>query len=93
MGYIVNLMVILDAIFSTTSGDISREDVLLVMERHITSGYKGIHRDIREFVRTFAAKFSHPRDLILERIIDLIQKFCVSPTGTSRIHDPRTCTS
>ena len=95
MGYIVNLMVILDAIFSTTSGDISREDVLLVMEGHITSGYKkGIHHDIREFVTTFADKFSVlPKDLILERIIDLIQKYCVPPTGTSRIPIPDLRTS
>ena len=95
MGYIVNLMVILDAIFSTTSGDISQEDVLLMMEGHITSGYKkGIHRDIREFVTTFADKFSVlPKDLILERIIDLIQKYCVPPTGTSRIPTPDLRTS
>lgn len=93
MGYIVNLMVILDAIFNTISGDVSPENVLLVMEGHINSGYKkGIHRDIRKFVTTFADEFSVlPKDLILERIIDLIQKFCVPPTGTSRIPDPRIC--
>ena len=88
MSHIVNIMVILDAIFSTTSGDISREDVLRVMERHINSGYKGIHHDIREFVREFATRFSVlPKDSILEKIIDLIQNFCVPPTGTSRIPD------
>ena len=88
MGYIVNLMVILDAIFSTTSGDISREEVLRVMKRHMNSGYKGIHHDIREFVREFAKRFSElPKDSILEKIIDLIQKFCVPPIGTSRIPD------
>ena len=96
MGYIVNLMVILDAIFgfSTASGDISRKDILRVMEGHITSGYKNkIHRDIREFVTTFADKFSVlPKDLILERVIDLIQKFCVPPIETSRIPDLRTST-
>ncbi|KAN0135817.1 hypothetical protein V8E53_006269 [Lactarius tabidus] len=85
IGYIVNLMVILDAIFCTTSGDISREDVLLVMEQHVNSGHeKGIHRDIRGFVTVFADQFSVlPKDLILERIIDLIQKYCVPPAGTS----------
>jgi hypothetical protein len=78
-------MVILDAIFCTTSGDISREDVLLVMEQHVNSGRKkGIHRDIRGFVTVFADQFSVlPKDLILERIIDLTQKYCVSPAGTS----------
>ena len=90
MGYIVNLMAILDAIFSTTSGDISRKDILRVMEAHINSAdyKKGIHHDIRKFVTTFADKFCVlPKDSILEKIIDLIQKFCVSPTGAGRIPD------
>lgn len=79
MGYILNLMVILDAIFRTTSGDISisLENILLVIERHEGSDHNHrIHRDIRDFVTAFADKFSvSQRDLILERIIDLIQKF------------------
>ena len=85
MSHIVNIMVILDAIFSTTSGDISWEDVLLEMERHIDSGHKkGIHNDIREFVTTFTGKSSvPPKDLILEKTIDLIEKFCVPSTGTT----------
>ncbi|KAF8262935.1 hypothetical protein EI94DRAFT_1742200 [Lactarius quietus] len=85
MGYILNLMVILDAIFTTTPDDVSPETVLLVLQKHVNSGHKdGIHCDIREFVTAFADKFTVlQKDLILERIIDLIQKFCVPPTGTS----------
>ncbi len=85
MGYIVDLTVILDAIFSTTSVDISPENVLLAIDRHVSSGHRSrIHRDIRRFVtEAFAVRFSVPqKDLILERIIDLIQEFCVPPAGT-----------
>jgi hypothetical protein len=84
MGYIVDLTVILDAIFSTASGNASLEleDILLVIERHFSSGKKDkIHRHIREFVtQAFDMRFSVPQnDLILERIIDLISEYCVSP--------------
>jgi len=82
MGYIVDLTVILDAIFSTTSGDVSQENVRLIIDGHIGSGHKGkIHRDIRGFVtEAFAVGVSVPqKDLILERIIDLIQEFCAPP--------------
>ena len=87
MGYIVNLMVILDDIFRTTSGDIfiSQENILLVIERHEGSNHSlRIHRDIREFVTAFTDKFSVlQRDLILERIIDLIQKYFPPSTRVS----------
>ncbi|KAH8989937.1 hypothetical protein EDB86DRAFT_2941602 [Lactarius hatsudake] len=86
MGYVVGLTVILDAIFCTTSGDISPQNVLLAIDRHFTSSKKDkIHRDIREFVpEAFALRFSVPhKDLILDKIIDLIQEFCVPPTGNS----------
>lgn len=84
MGYIVDLTVILDAIFSTASSDVpvSLDDVLLVVERHVSSGKKDkIHRQIRGFVtQAFEMRFSVPQnDLILERIIDLISEFCVTP--------------
>ena len=80
MGYIVDLTVILDAIFCSTSGNISSENVRLVVNSHISSGKKNkIHHEIRRFVTVaFAARFSGlQKDLILEKIIDLIQKFCV----------------
>lgn len=84
MGYIVDLTVILDAIFSTTTTDISPENVRLVINRHVSSGDKGkIHREIRRFVtEAYAIRFSVPqRDLILEKIIDLIQGYCVPAVG------------
>ncbi|KAN0135844.1 hypothetical protein V8E53_006296 [Lactarius tabidus] len=81
MGYIIDLTVVLDVIFSApSSGDISREKVRLVFEWFVSSGHKEkIHRQIRGFVReTFAVRVSVPQtDLILERIIDLIQESCV----------------
>ncbi|KAH8985737.1 hypothetical protein EDB86DRAFT_3083324 [Lactarius hatsudake] len=80
MGYIVDLTVILDAIFNTTSDNVSPENVLFVIDRHISSGHRDrIHRHIRRFVtEAFAVRFSVPqKDLILEKIIDLIQEFCV----------------
>ena len=84
MGYIVDLTVILDAIFSTTAGHISPENVRLVINMHVSSGNKDkIHREIRRFVtEAYAIRFSVPqRDLILEKIIDLIQGYCVPAVG------------
>jgi len=80
MGYIVDLTVILDALFSTP-GNISPENVRLVVNRHVSSGKKNkIHRDIRRFVpEAFAVRVSvQQKDLILEEIIDLIQKILCS---------------
>ena len=83
MGYIVHLTIILDAIFSTVSGEISQENVQLVIDLHVRSGTKDkIHREIRRFVaEAFDIGFSaRKQDLILERIVDLIQGFCVPDT-------------
>ena len=85
MGYITHLTIILDTIFSTMSGDVSQENVQLVIDRHVRSGTKDkIHREIRGFVTEAFAIGSSARkqDLILERIIDLIQEFCVPNTVT-----------
>jgi hypothetical protein len=85
MGYIIHLTIILDAIFGTISGDISQEDVQLVIDGHVRSGKKDkIHHEIRGFVtQAFALGFSaRKQDLVLERIIDLIQEFCVPNTVT-----------
>ncbi|KAI9430299.1 hypothetical protein BJY52DRAFT_1351097 [Lactarius psammicola] len=86
MGYIVDLTVILDAIFSATSGDISPETVLSVIKGHVKSGIKkSIHRDIRGFVtETLTSRYSvSQKDLILEKIIDLIQAFCAPDARTN----------
>jgi hypothetical protein len=85
MAYIIHLTVILDAIFRTISGDISQENVQLVIDWHVRSGKKDkIHRKIRGFVRaTFDIGFSaRQQDLILDRTIDFIQEFCVPDTVT-----------
>jgi hypothetical protein len=83
MGYIVHLTVILDGIFRVAAGDMSSKDARQVLERHVRSGLRSaIHRDIRSFVtEAFAIRFSAPqKDLLLERIIDLIKQFCVPPS-------------
>ncbi|KAH8979091.1 hypothetical protein EDB92DRAFT_1981402 [Lactarius akahatsu] len=84
VGYIVNLTVILDGIFRIAAGDMSPSHAQQVFERHARSRHRdAIHRDIRSFItEAFAIRFSVPqKDLILERIIDLIKQFCVPPSG------------
>jgi len=79
MGYIVDLTVILDDIFRTTSSNVSTNDVQSAMDRHVGSGLRDrIHRDIRNFVQeTFAIRFKAQGDLVLEKIIELIRRYCV----------------
>ena len=88
MGYIIHLTIILDTIFRTISSDISHEDVQLVIDQYVHSGTKDqIHCEIRGFVaivpEVSGLGFSvRKQDLILEKIIDLIQEFCVLDTVT-----------
>jgi len=80
MGYIVDLTVILDDIFRTAPGNVSSNDVQLAMDRHVNSGRRDrIHRDVDTSVTNiFAIRFTVPqRDLVLEKIIDLIRQYCV----------------
>jgi len=80
MGYIVDLTVILGDIFRTSPGNVSSNDVQLAMERHVNSGRRDrIHQDVHSFVTvTFAIRFTVPqRDLVLEKIVDLIWQYCV----------------
>ena len=82
MGYIVNLTVILDGIFK--SGSATDSVALKVTNSHIRSGRRdNIHRDIRSFVtETFAIRFAVPqKDLVLEKIVDLIRQYCAPPSG------------
>ncbi|KAH9057194.1 hypothetical protein EDB87DRAFT_1131474 [Lactarius vividus] len=82
VGYIVDLTVILDGIFRVAPGDMSPNHAQQVFERHARSRHRdAIHRDIRSFItEAFAIRFSVPqKDLVLERIIDLIKQFCVPP--------------
>jgi hypothetical protein len=83
VGYIVDLTVILDGVFGEAAGDMSPDDVERVINRLVSSGRTTvIHQHIRRFItEAFAITFSVPqKDLVLERIIDLIKQFCVTPS-------------
>jgi hypothetical protein len=83
VGYIIDLTVILDGVFRVAAGDMSPNDVERVIEGHVRSGRTTvIHQHIRRFItEAFAIRFSVPqKDLVLERIIDLIKQFCVAPS-------------
>ncbi|KAI0276081.1 hypothetical protein BGY98DRAFT_1188012 [Russula aff. rugulosa BPL654] len=58
MGYIVNITVILDAIFGTTGGNVTENATLKAMGTHVRSGRRdSIHGDIRSFVtETFSIR-------------------------------------
>ena len=84
MGYIVNLTVILDDIFKKTSGGVTGNVALEVIDAHVRSGRRdSIHRDIRSFVaETFPIRFAAPeKDLVLENIVNLIRRYCVPSNG------------
>ncbi|KAH9998782.1 hypothetical protein BJV77DRAFT_980510 [Russula vinacea] len=75
MGYIVNLIVILDEMFGTAASNVTEDVALMVMESII-------HEDIRRFVtETFSNRFYSDNDLVLEKIIDLIRHYCSRPQG------------
>ena len=77
MGYIVNLTVILDGIFKT--GNVTESVAQKVTNVHIRSGRRdGIHRDIRNFI-TIGIEFPPQKDLVLEKIVDLIELYCSLP--------------
>jgi len=79
MGYIIDLTVILNDIFRVGSGNVSASDIQPAVDGHVRSGCRDrIHQEIRSFVtETFAIGFSVPqRDLILERITELIRQYC-----------------
>jgi hypothetical protein len=84
MGYIVDLTVILDGIFKLGGGHVSVNEAQTAIDRHSISGRRNsIHRDINSFVtETFAIRFTVPqRDLVSEKIIDLIRQYCVLPSA------------
>ena len=85
VAYVVDLTVIMDGIFRMAAGDMTPKHALQIVNRHQRSGRgNAIHRDIRSFIaEAFAIRFSVPgKDLVLERIIDLIKQHCV-PTSVS----------
>jgi len=81
MGYIVDLHVILDDITKKAFCNVTENDALDVMNAHVESGRRDfIHRDIRDFVtENYPARFK--KDLVLEKIIDLINHYCDLPSG------------
>jgi hypothetical protein len=80
MGYIVTLTVILDGIYQTCAGSVTEDAVLKVMGTHVRSGRRdSIHRDIHSFVAFVISSPARPasqKDLVLEKIIDLIRRYC-----------------
>ena len=85
VGYIVDLTVVMDGIFRVAAGDMPPKRLLLIVDRHEKSGRRdAIHRDVRSFIaEAFSIRSSVPgKDLVLERIIDLIKQHCV-PTSVS----------
>ena len=84
----MDLTVILDGVFRVAAGDMSPNHADHVLERHVSSRRSNaIHQDIRSFITEASAiRFSVPhKDLVLERIIDLIKQFCV-PNSTDGGH-------
>ncbi len=82
MEYTVNLTVILDDIFRGGTDYVSSTHAIqVVMDKHIESGGRRdmIHSDIHKFFKgmTFASRLK--RDQVLEKIVDLIWKYCPSP--------------
>jgi hypothetical protein len=52
MGYIVDLMVILDQLFRSNAGNVSVHDIQSSADTHVSFGRRDrIHQDIRDFVR------------------------------------------
>ena len=71
MGYIVDLHVILDNISQTAICDVTD-----IMDEHVRSGRRdSIHQDICDFVTEIYPK-RFTKDLVLEKIIDLIMQYC-----------------
>jgi hypothetical protein len=89
VGYIVDLTVIMYGIFSLAASDMSQKLVLEVLDWQERSGRRdAIHRDIRSFIaEAFAIRSSVPgKDLVIERIIDLIEQYCVPSSVSGRGH-------
>jgi hypothetical protein len=84
MGYIVGLTVILHGLF-VSAHDVSASKVHEVMSHHIKSGLQGhIHQDISRFV-TEPRETSYTyrgKDLVMEKIVDLIRQSCVPQPNT-----------
>jgi len=79
MGYIVDLIIILDVIFKTSSdkdnASLTTEDVKSAMNKHVDSGRRDrTHQDIHAFVaQTVASQITEGEgDLVMNKITGLI---------------------
>jgi len=77
MGYIVDITVILHGL-SLSHHDVSAGKVHEAMDYHFKSRLPGqIHQDIRSFVTEESLLTYRGRDLVIEKIINLIRQYCV----------------
>lgn len=80
MGYIVDLTVILHGV-SLSGHDVSASKVHEAMD-YFKSRLRGqIHQDIRNFVTEESLFTYRGRDLVIEKVIDLIRQYCVPQTN------------
>ena len=81
MGYIVDLTAILCALF-TSPGDVTTNGVQSAVKDFVDSGCKStIHANISSFIAAGPALMYFERDVVMEKVIDLIKQFCVPPHG------------
>ena len=79
MGYIVDLTAILCALF-TSSGDLKINGVRSTMKDFVDSDCKStIHTEICSFIAAGPVLIHLKRDVVMEKVIDLIKQFCVPP--------------
>ncbi len=82
MGYIVDLTVILHGFF-VSARDVSASKVHEAMDYHLQSPLREeIHQDIRGFVTEQALFIYRGKDLVMEKIIDLIRQSCEPKPNT-----------
>ena len=85
VGYIVDLTIILHGLFVSTHDHVSTRKVQEVMNHHVESGLqKRIHHDIRHFITDGGPFTYRGNDLVMEKMIDLIKKFCIPPAAIKR---------
>ncbi|KAH9998778.1 hypothetical protein BJV77DRAFT_1147925 [Russula vinacea] len=79
VGYIVDLTLVLCSVFRFP-GSVSPSKVQSVMNNFAGSGHKtSIHAEIKRFISTVPLFEYHNRDVVLEKIIDLIRQYCDLP--------------
>jgi hypothetical protein len=82
MGHIVDLTVILHWLF-VSAHDVSASKVHEAMNYHVNSGRRDlIHQDIGRFVTEETLFTYRGRDVVMEKIIDLIRQSCVTQQNT-----------